>query len=71
MDSAQDQEYRGLVRGAAAYVLAEEDDPPVDALELARLYHLDFAKVCADVNAAVQIERRKRDKFFVVETMVP
>lgn len=64
MDSTQEQEYRGLVRGAAAYVIAEEDDPPIDAVELARLFHLDFLQVCADVDAAVLRERHKRDEVF-------
>lgn len=64
MDSSQEKEYRGLVRGAAAYILAEQDDPPFDAVELARHFHLDFVRVNADVQAAVQSERIRRDQAY-------
>jgi len=59
MNSEEQKEYRALVRGAATYVLLGMKKPPMDAVELVRLYRLDPAIVNADIDAIVQSERRK------------
>lgn len=59
MNSEEQKEYRALVRGAATYVLLGMKKPPMDALELVRLYKLDPAVVNADIDAIVQSERHK------------
>lgn len=59
MEMQSEIEYRSLVRGAATYILLGDKNPPIDALELARTYHLDLAVVEADIDAIVQRERHK------------
>ena len=59
MNNEEHQEYRAHVRGAATYVLLGMKKPPMDALELVRLYNLDPATVNADIDAIVQNERHK------------
>lgn len=59
MNNEEQNEYRAHVRGAATYVLLKMKKPPMDALELVRLYHLDVATVNADIDAIVQSERSK------------
>lgn len=59
MDSEQKKEYRAHVRGAATFILLGQKDPPMDALNLVRLYQLDLETVKADIDAIVQSERRK------------
>jgi hypothetical protein len=59
MTSEEQKEYRALVRGAATYVLLGSKDPPIETLEVARLYKLDPAVVNADIDIIVQSERHK------------
>ncbi len=69
MDSTEEKEYRAHVRGAATYILLGQKDPPMDALELVRIYKVDLAIVTADIDAIVQYERHKVGGVF--ETMPP
>lgn len=64
MNDEQQKQYRALCRGAATYILLGQKNPPVDALELARLYQLDTAVVTADIDAIVQGERREAGGVF-------
>lgn len=66
MDDKELKEYRGLVRGAATYILLGDNNPPIDALELVRVYKLDLAIVNADIDAIVQRERHKVGGVFEV-----
>lgn len=59
MDSEQKKEYYAHLRGAATFILLGQKDPPMDALELVRLYQLDLETVKADIDAIVQSERQK------------
>ena len=70
MNSEQQIEYRAHVRGAATYVLLGMKKPPMDALELVRLYNLDPAVVNADIDAIVQGERNKVGGVFEDTTRV-
>jgi hypothetical protein len=67
MDQEQQQEYRAHVRGAATFILLGQPDPPMDARELARLYHVDLATVTAEIDAIVQSERHKVGGVFEVK----
>lgn len=64
MTSQEQKEYRGLIRGAAAFILRGKQDPPIDAAAVARVYKLDLETVIADVDAIVQSERRKTGGVF-------
>jgi hypothetical protein len=64
MNDEQQKEYRALCRGAATYILLGQKNPPVDALELARLYQLDPVVVTEDIDTIVQGERRKAGGVF-------
>ena len=59
MNNEQQKEYHSLVRGAATHILLGTKNPPIDALELVRIYQLDSATVNADIDAIVQSERHK------------
>ncbi len=59
MNSEEQIEYRALVRGAATHVLLGTKNPPIEALELVRIYNLEPATVNADIDAIVQSERHK------------
>ena len=64
MTTQEKKEYRGLIRGAATFILLGQQDPPIDAAEVARVYKLDLETVIADVDAIVQSERRKAGGVF-------
>ncbi len=64
MDSESQAEYRALVRGAATWVLVGKKNLSTEALELANLYQLDPATVCADIDTIVQAEHRKKGGVF-------
>ena len=59
MNNEQQIEYRALVRGAATHILLGTKNPPIEALDLVRIYGLDSAVVNADIDAIVQNERHK------------
>jgi hypothetical protein len=67
MDSELQKEYHSHVRGAATFILLGQQDPPMDAAELMRLYKLDLKTVTADIDAIVQSERHKVDGVFEVK----
>lgn len=64
MDSEEQNEYRAHVRGAATYILLGQKDPPIEALEVARIHKLDLAAVRADIDAIVESERHKKGGAF-------
>ncbi|HZQ07480.1 MAG TPA: hypothetical protein VFD70_12945 [Anaerolineae bacterium] len=66
MDLERQNEYRAHVRGAATFILLGQPAPPMDALELVRLYNLDLTTVTADINAIVESERHKVGGVFEV-----
>jgi hypothetical protein len=68
IDNEKQSEYRAHVRGAATFILLGQKNPPMDAAELVRLYHLDLATVSADVDAIVLRERHKVGGVFEVKT---
>jgi hypothetical protein len=67
MESEEQKAYRAYVRGAATFILLGQKNPPMEALELVRLYHLDLATVSADIDAIVQSERHKVGGVFEVK----
>ena len=67
MNNQEQKEYRALVRGAATYILLGDNDPPIDARELVRIYKLDPAVVDADIDAIVQRERHKVGGVFEID----
>jgi hypothetical protein len=67
MNNDQENEYRGLVRGAATWVLLGKSDGVTDEADLARVYDLDVAKVRADVDAIIKSEHEKVDGVFEVK----
>ncbi len=67
MDSEEQNEYRAHVRGAATYILLGQKDPPIEALEVARIYKLDLTAVRADIDAIVLSERHKVGGVFEVK----
>lgn len=71
MDSEKEQEYRAHLRGAATFLLLGQKDPPMDAAELVRLYHLDLETVQADIDGIVQNERHKVGGVFEVVKLTP
>jgi hypothetical protein len=66
IDSEEQNEYRALCRGAATYVLLGQKHPPIEALEVARIYQLDLTAVSADIDVIVQSERHKKGGVFEV-----
>jgi hypothetical protein len=68
MDNDEQNEYRAHVRGAATFILLGQKNPPMDAPELVRLYHLDLATASADIDAIVVRERHKVGGVFEVKT---
>ncbi len=70
MDSEEQNEYRAHVRGAATYILLGQKDPPIEALEVARIYKLDLTAVRADIDAIVESERHKKGGVFEVNAPV-
>ncbi len=64
MDSEEQNEYRTYVRGAATYILLGQQNPPITASDLARIYNLSLAVVSEDIDAIVQSERRKAGGVF-------
>ncbi len=67
MNSDQEKEYLGLVRGVATYILLGQTNPAINAADLGRIYNLDLAMVNADIEAVVQSERHKEDGVFQVK----
>lgn len=67
MDNEEQAEYRSHVRGAATFILLGQKNPPMDASQLVRLYHLDLATVTADIDAVVLTERHKVGGAFEVK----
>ena len=67
LTSEEQSQYRAHVRGAATFILLGQKNPPIDALELVRLYRLDLATVSADIDAIVERERNKPDGVFGVK----
>jgi len=59
MDSEIEKQYRSHVRGAATFILLGQNDGPMNALEVNRLYDVDLETVRADIDAIVQSERHK------------
>jgi hypothetical protein len=70
MDREQQKEYRSHVRGAATFILLGQQDPPMDASELMRLYKLDRMTVTADIDVIVQGERHKVGGVFEVNEQI-
>ncbi len=64
MDSEEQNEYRTYVRGAATYILLGQQNPPITAADLARIYNLSLAVVSEDIDTIVQSERRKAGGVF-------
>ncbi len=64
MDTTEQNEYQAHVRGAATYVLLGQKNPPISALDVARIYHLSLAQVSADIEAIVKSERGKAGGVF-------
>lgn len=67
MDERQEKEYRGLVRGAATFILLKQVPPPMDANMIAQLFDADLAQVTADIDAIVQKEHAKVGGAFELE----
>ncbi len=67
MNSEDQKNYHEHVRGAATYILLGKKNPPMDALELVRVYNLDLATVTADIDSIVEGERHKAGGVFEIK----
>ncbi len=71
MDELQEKEYRGLVRGAATFILLKQVPPPMDANMIAKHFGADLVQVAADIDAIVQKEHAKVGGAFELEPGPP